>query len=89
MADVPPDAITRAMYEVRIICTLGSGLIDLLQACEDAAKDGVRYLEVRFSPILHVNEGASLSSVMEAVCGAYCRISVATIPLDERVVDLL
>eukprot|EP01125_Pyxidicula_operculata_P010697 TRINITY_DN3522_c0_g2_i1.p1 TRINITY_DN3522_c0_g2~~TRINITY_DN3522_c0_g2_i1.p1 ORF type:complete len:537 (-),score=82.12 TRINITY_DN3522_c0_g2_i1:769-2379(-) len=45
-------AITRAMYEV----------------CEDAMKDGVRYLEVRFSPILHVREGLSLSGVMEAIC---------------------
>jgi hypothetical protein len=33
------DAITRVMYEV----------------CEDAVHDGVKYLEVRFSPILHVN----------------------------------
>jgi adenosine deaminase len=33
------DAITRVMYEV----------------CEDAVNDGVKYLEVRFSPILHVN----------------------------------
>lgn len=45
------DAITRAMYEV----------------CEDAYNDGVKYLEVRFSPILHINEGLSLSNVMEAV----------------------
>eukprot|EP01028_Stygiella_incarcerata_P013334 TRINITY_DN82176_c0_g1_i1.p1 TRINITY_DN82176_c0_g1~~TRINITY_DN82176_c0_g1_i1.p1 ORF type:complete len:1394 (+),score=360.81 TRINITY_DN82176_c0_g1_i1:132-4313(+) len=45
-------AITRCMYEV----------------CEDAVADGVRYLEVRFSPILHVAEGLSLSGVMDAVC---------------------
>ena len=44
------DAIVRAMYEV----------------AEDAAADGVRYLEVRFSPILHVKEGMGLSEVMEA-----------------------
>jgi adenosine deaminase len=47
-----PYAITRVMYEV----------------CEDAFNDGVRYLEVRFSPILHTIEGASLSQVMEAIC---------------------
>ena len=46
------DAITRVMYEV----------------CEDAVADGVRYLEVRFSPILHTKEGMSLSQVMEAIC---------------------
>lgn len=45
-------AITRCMYEV----------------CEDAAADGVRYIEVRFSPILHTDEGLSLSGVMDAVC---------------------
>jgi len=47
-----PYAITRVMYEV----------------CEDAVSDGVRYLEVRFSPILHTKEGMSLSQVMEAIC---------------------
>ena len=46
------DAITRVMYEV----------------CEDAVKDGVRYMEVRFSPILHTRLGMSLSQVMEAIC---------------------
>jgi len=46
-----PYALTRVMYEV----------------CKDAVDDGVRYLEVRFSPILHVRQGMSLSSVMEAV----------------------
>lgn len=47
-------AIVRAMYEL----------------CEDAVKDGVTYLEVRFSPILHTNHGLALSGVMEAVCEA-------------------
>jgi adenosine deaminase len=45
------DAITRIMYEV----------------CEDAAKDGVKYIEIRFSPILHTKMGLQLSSIMEAV----------------------
>ena len=47
-----PYALTRVMYEV----------------CEDSWNDGVRYLEIRFSPILHINEGLSLGGVMEAVC---------------------
>ena len=46
-----PYAITRVMFEV----------------CEDAVRDGVCYMEVRFSPILHVKEGLSLSAVMEAI----------------------
>ncbi|EGC36265.1 hypothetical protein DICPUDRAFT_54735 [Dictyostelium purpureum] len=45
-------AITRVFYEM----------------CEDAINDGVTYLEVRFSPILHTLNGLSLSEVMEAVC---------------------
>uniref|UniRef100_A0A6B2KYG9 adenosine deaminase n=1 Tax=Arcella intermedia TaxID=1963864 RepID=A0A6B2KYG9_9EUKA len=44
-------AITRAIYEV----------------VEDAVNDGIRYLEIRFSPILHTNDGLSLSGVMEAI----------------------
>eukprot|EP00162_Nutomonas_longa_P015314 comp22270_c0_seq1/m.53073 comp22270_c0_seq1/g.53073 ORF comp22270_c0_seq1/g.53073 comp22270_c0_seq1/m.53073 type:complete len:766 (-) comp22270_c0_seq1:96-2393(-) len=47
-----PYAITRAMYEL----------------AEDAYNDGIRYIEVRFSPVLHVEEGLGLSGVMEAVC---------------------
>jgi len=64
-------SITRIMYEV----------------CEDAVLDGVKYLEVRFSPILHTAGGLSLSSVMEAVVagrvmaemnlGIVCRIIVS------------
>eukprot|EP01119_Soliformovum_irregulare_P011081 TRINITY_DN2753_c0_g1_i1.p1 TRINITY_DN2753_c0_g1~~TRINITY_DN2753_c0_g1_i1.p1 ORF type:complete len:722 (+),score=251.54 TRINITY_DN2753_c0_g1_i1:20-2185(+) len=45
-------ALTRAMFEV----------------CEDCHKDGIRYVEVRFSPILHIQEGMALSSAMEAIC---------------------
>ena len=45
-------ALTRVMFEV----------------CQDAYLDGVKYLEVRFSPILHVRHGLSLAAVMEAVC---------------------
>lgn len=40
----------------------------MYEVCEDAVADGVRYLEVRFSPILHTKEGMSLSQVMEAIC---------------------
>jgi len=64
-------SITRIMYEV----------------CEDAFLDGCKYLEVRFSPILHTRCGLSLSSVMEAVVagrvmaemnlGIVCRIIVS------------
>ncbi|NNE71311.1 MAG: adenosine deaminase [Rhodothermales bacterium] len=34
---------------------------------EDAAAENVRYLEVRFCPLLHVNEGLTLEAVMTSV----------------------
>lgn len=37
------------------------------ELCEDAWEDGVWYLEVRFSPILHQQKGLKLTQVMEAV----------------------
>jgi adenosine deaminase len=37
------------------------------ELCEDAWEDGVWYLEVRFSPILHQKRGLSLVKVMNAV----------------------
>ena len=40
------------------------------QVCEDAYKDNVKYLEIRFSPILHTEKGMSLSTVMESVVEA-------------------
>ena len=39
----------------------------MYECAEDAYRDGVTYLEVRFSPILHTKEGMGLSEVMEAV----------------------
>jgi adenosine deaminase len=37
------------------------------EVVEDAARENVRYIEVRFSPILHVQHGHSLQEIMEAV----------------------
>lgn len=37
------------------------------ELCEDAWAEGVWYLEVRFSPILHQKKGLSLSQVVDAV----------------------
>jgi adenosine deaminase len=39
----------------------------MYEVCEDAYLDGVKYIEIRFSPILHTKNGLSLSSVMEAI----------------------
>jgi adenosine deaminase len=45
------EALMRATYEL----------------AEDCSKENVRYLEVRFSPILHIEKGLNLSQVVEAV----------------------
>jgi len=37
------------------------------ELAEDAAKENVRYLEVRFSPILHINQGLRLPEIVDAV----------------------
>lgn len=37
------------------------------ELAEDAAKENVRYLEVRYSPILHQKRGLSLEQIVEAV----------------------
>src|SRR4051812_482430 len=45
------DSLTRAAYEL----------------AEDAAKENVRYMEVRYSPMLHTRRGLKLTNVVEAV----------------------
>jgi adenosine deaminase len=45
------DALTRTAYEL----------------AEDAAKENVRYMEVRYSPMLHTRRGLALTTVVEAV----------------------
>ncbi|MDA3867546.1 MAG: adenosine deaminase [Salinivirgaceae bacterium] len=46
-----PDALERATYEL----------------AEDAAEENVRYLEIRFSPLLHVDKGMKLTEVVNSV----------------------
>lgn len=38
------------------------------ELAEDAALENVRYLEVRFAPILHTNKGLSMREITRAVC---------------------
>src|SRR5262245_63250418 len=45
------DALYRVAYEL----------------AEDAARENVRYMEVRYSPMLHTRHGLRLTSVVEAV----------------------
>ncbi|KAM9975803.1 hypothetical protein ACTFIW_013193 [Dictyostelium discoideum] len=62
-------AITRVFYEM----------------CEDAVADGVSYLEIRFSPVLHTSFGLSLSEVMEAVCDGMA-IAELNLPIKARII---
>jgi adenosine deaminase len=39
----------------------------MFEVCQDAHNDGVRYLEVRFAPSLHLQKGLTLDRVMRAV----------------------
>lgn len=38
------------------------------ELAEDAAQENVRYLEIRFAPILHTNKGLDMESITSAVC---------------------
>ena len=46
-----PDALFRVAYEL----------------AEDAAKENIWYMEVRFSPILHIRKGLKLTTIVDAV----------------------
>jgi adenosine deaminase len=48
-----------------------------LELCEDAQAEGVRYLEIRFAPQLHVRPGFELSDVVKAVDHGIRRASEA------------
>ena len=48
------EALHRAMYEL----------------CEDAAAENVRYMEVRYSPMLHTRKGMRLTQIVETVLRA-------------------
>lgn len=51
------DALERIAYEL----------------AEDASRDGVRYLEARYAPVLHSREGLSLDEAVEAVARGLAR----------------
>jgi adenosine deaminase len=56
-----PDALERVAYEL----------------AEDAAAENVQYMEVRFSPVLHQQEGLSMEEAVEAALGGLQRAEEA------------
>jgi len=47
------------------------------ELAEDAARDGVRYIEVRYAPVLNVREGLSLEQAVEAPLRGLARAEAA------------
>jgi adenosine deaminase len=43
------------------------------ELCEDASKENVRYMEVRYAPMLHTQKGLRLTTVVEAVLSGIAR----------------
>ena len=64
-----PYAITRILYE----------------SAEDAVKDGISYLELRFAPALHTQKGLSYSQIIEAAIDG-CRLAEQKLPITVRII---
>lgn len=64
-----PYAITRIFYE----------------ACEDAVKDGIFYLELRFAPALHTEHGHSYSQILEAAIQG-CMMAMERLDITARII---
>jgi len=50
-----------------VMQTYGSLVRTAFELAEDAARENVRYMEVRYSPILHQQKGMTLHSIVQAV----------------------
>lgn len=64
-----PYAITRIFYE----------------ACEDAVKDGIFYIELRFAPALHTAHGHSYSQILEAAIQG-CMMAQEKLDITARII---
>ena len=64
-----PYAITRIFYE----------------ACEDACKDGIAYLELRFAPALHTRKGLSYTQILQAACDGV-HMAETKLPITVRII---
>ncbi len=55
---------------LRVLQVRGAIYRAMFELCEDAAAENVRYMEVRYSPMLHTRQGLRLTQIVEAVLSA-------------------
>ena len=93
MPETSPDALAHHMYvrdarhledyltrfDVTLAVMQGAGAIERIafELGEDAAAEGVRYIEVRFAPVLNQRWGLSLDATVEAVLRGLGRAQAA------------
>jgi adenosine deaminase len=58
---------------LRVLQTEGSLVRVAYELCEDAAQENVRYMEIRYAPMLHTQKGLRLTAVVEAVLSGIAR----------------
>ncbi|HTU59586.1 MAG TPA: adenosine deaminase, partial [Polyangiales bacterium] len=58
---------------LRVLQTEESLVRVAYELCEDAAKENVRYMEIRYAPMLHTQKGLRLTTVVEAVLSGIAR----------------
>ncbi len=58
---------------LRVLQTEESLVRVAYELCEDAAKENVRYMEIRYAPMLHTQKGLRLTAVVEAVLSGIAR----------------
>jgi adenosine deaminase len=63
-----PDELLRAMN-----CGVRTGSRVAYELCEDAANENVRYMEIRYAPMLHTKQDLRLTAVVEAVLSGIAR----------------
>jgi adenosine deaminase len=62
-----PEYLEGFTYTVAVLCDPESLERAAFELCEDAQAEGVRYIEIRFAPQLHVRPGFEMSDVVRAV----------------------
>jgi adenosine deaminase len=70
-------------YTIAVLQTAESLERAAYELCEDAAKENVVYIEIRFDPLLHTEEGLSPRDVVQAIA-AGCWRATASLDIEAR-----